>query len=85
MTISTPTLLGLFALAGVVVVCIAMVLIRLIDARIRIEQERTEAAYHLRDAERLRIEAARYQALLNEQHQHAQRTRVIGQVNHEPR
>lgn len=67
MTISTATLLGLFALAGVVCVCLTSVVIRLIDARIRIEQERTEAAYHLRDAERLRVEAARYAVMLNQE------------------
>jgi hypothetical protein len=65
MTISTATLLGLFALLGVVAVCVASVVIRLIDARIRIEQERTEAAYHLAAAERAQIEAARYAVMLS--------------------
>jgi hypothetical protein len=65
MTISTATLLGLFALLGVVAVCVASVVIRLIDARIRIEQERTERAYHLKEAERVRLEAARYAATIS--------------------
>jgi predicted RND superfamily exporter protein len=67
MTISTATLLGLFALLGVCVVCLASVLISLINARIRIEQERTERAYHLKEAERVRLEEARYAVGLAEE------------------
>jgi hypothetical protein len=64
-SIDTVTLLGFFALAGVACVCAAWVITSLINARLRIEQERTEQAYHLKEAERVRLEAARYAATIS--------------------
>lgn len=64
MSIDTAALLGFFALAGVGCVCVGWIITTAINARLRIEQEQTERAYHLREAERVRLEAARYDATI---------------------